>query len=82
MSTRGSIVISGQRYRGKGQSGQRPQAVAHPGIADHVRLYGENKRRCERGCDADREPPPSAPRGQQDADEDRKPPRDPEQGTD
>src|SRR5439155_13356010 len=79
MSTRGSIAICRQRYRCQRNAGQGPEAVAHPGIADHVRLHGEHERRDECGRDSGGEPPPAPPRREQDADEDRKSPGGPEE---
>src|SRR5207244_8318475 len=79
MSTRGSIAICRQRYRCQRRAGQRPEAVAHPGIADHVRLHGQRERSGECSRDPGGETPPASPRREQDADEDRKSPRGPEE---
>src|SRR5262245_10238319 len=79
MSTRGSIAISRERYRRQSDTGQCPQAVTHPGIADHVRVDGEDERRAEGGRKPRRSPPTGEPRRQDERGEQRHPPRRPEQ---
>src|SRR5919197_1492498 len=49
MSTRGSIAIRRQRYRRQRDPRERPEAVRHPRVADHVGLHGEHERGGERG---------------------------------
>ena len=79
MSTRGSIAISGQRYRGEGDSGQAPHAIADPRVADHVGLHRQHEHSRERPGDPGGAPPAGAARGAHDPGQQSESPRRPEQ---
>src|SRR5919109_2004237 len=79
--TRGSIAMRPQRYRAERDAREPPEAVRHPGIADHIGLHREDERRSEGSSDADRRPPACAPRGDDERGEDRKTPHRPDEGS-